>query len=159
MFIIFKYLKFLCDRVRAQSRQRDADWSVLAPPRATEPAAQPTGWQRATVAIAMEARLSQTSVRPAVIGDLLPQPQLPILGCVSGRRPLPAARAPGGQGAGGGAALLGLHSQKGGQVQVQTCRSSSGPRRVLSTLRTWDPHLEDRGVCLMSASVSRTTCR
>lgn len=48
------------------------------------------------------------------------------------------------QGAGGGAGLLSFHSQEGGQVQVQARCSSSGPRSVLPTLRTWYPDLGRR---------------
>lgn len=114
---------------------------MLAPPWTAEPAAQPIGRRWAAVAVAMEAWFSQTSVQPAVVCNLLPQPQLPVLGRTASRRPLPATGAPGGRGAGGGAGLLGLHTQEGGQVQVQACCSSSGPGGALSTLRTRDPHL------------------
>lgn len=113
-------------------------WSVWGPPGAAEPAAQPARWLRAAVAIAMKPRFSQASVGPAIIGHVLPQPQLSIGSFVPNLGPLCVA---GGQGAGGGAGLLSLHSQEGGQVQVQARCSSSGPRCVLSTLRTRDPDL------------------
>lgn len=115
--------------------------SVWGPSWAAEPAAQPAGWRRAAVAIAMKSWFSQTSMRPAIFSHLLPQPQLSINGFISNQDRLPVA---GVQGAGGGAGLLGFHSQEGGQVQVQTCCSSSGPRSVLSTLRTGDPNLGRR---------------
>lgn len=91
----------------------------------------------------MEARLSQTSVGPVIIFDLLSHPELPILGCASSCRLLPAAGAHGPRS---------LDYQEGHQVQVQTCCPPSGPWRVLSTLRTRDPHLEDRGACARRSS-------
>lgn len=115
--------------------------SVWGPSGAAEPAAQPAGWRGAAVAIAMKSWLCQTSMRPVIFSHLLPQPQLSINSFISNQARLPVA---GVQGAGGGAGLLGFHSQEGGQVQVQTCCSSSGPRSVLSTLRTGDPDLGRR---------------